>query len=247
VIDALDIQLAPMDQRLRAFARHQPGCKALLSQFGVGELTAVTILAELGDARRFSSSSEAVRFAGLDITVHQSDQRRALDTFRARAHRRCGGRCLKRRCAPRADAALTMSITPRLPSAWAPTARGCRSRARSLGAAITCCENSATRRSPRSDPRSVRVTLSVTQMHRGQLHARSCRHDPIVDGPYRPSGRTAYPRGVAPPTIMSPARSHPGPSTQIRLSARAHPTHITHPAHGPPESNDGLAMTRRHR
>ena len=77
VIDALDIQLAPLDARLRAFARHQPGCKVLLSQFGVGELTAVTILAELGDARRFSSSSDAVRFAGLDITVHQSDQRRA--------------------------------------------------------------------------------------------------------------------------------------------------------------------------
>ena len=77
VIDALDIQLAPLDGRLRAFARHQPGCKALLGQFGVGELTAVTILAELGDARRFSSSRDAVRFAGLDITVHQSDQRRA--------------------------------------------------------------------------------------------------------------------------------------------------------------------------
>jgi len=77
VIDALDVQLAPLDGRLRAFARHQPGCKALLGQFGVGELTAVTILAELGDARRFSSSRDAVRFAGLDITVHQSDQRRA--------------------------------------------------------------------------------------------------------------------------------------------------------------------------
>src|SRR3984957_12013050 len=76
IIDALDIQLAPLDARLRAFARHQPGCKALLAQFGVGELTAVTILAELGDARRFSSSRDAVRFAGLDITVHQSDQRR---------------------------------------------------------------------------------------------------------------------------------------------------------------------------
>jgi hypothetical protein len=71
------IQLAPLDARLRAFARRQAGCKALLSQFGVGELTAVTILAELGDARRFSSSRDAVRFAGLDITVHQSDQRRA--------------------------------------------------------------------------------------------------------------------------------------------------------------------------
>jgi hypothetical protein len=30
-----------------------------------------------GDARRFSSSRHAVRYAGLDITVHQSDQRRA--------------------------------------------------------------------------------------------------------------------------------------------------------------------------
>jgi transposase len=35
------------------------------------------ILAELGDARRFSSSREAVRYASLDITVHQSDQRRS--------------------------------------------------------------------------------------------------------------------------------------------------------------------------
>ena len=26
----------------------------------------------------------------------------------------------------------------------------------------------------------MRVTFSVTQMHRGQLHARSCRHDPLV-------------------------------------------------------------------
>jgi transposase len=35
------------------------------------------ILAELGDARRFSSSREAVRCGGLDITVHASDKRRA--------------------------------------------------------------------------------------------------------------------------------------------------------------------------
>src|ERR1019366_3249015 len=77
MIDALDAQLAPLDKQLRGYARRQPGCKALMGQFGVGELTAVTILAELGDAGRFSSSREAVRFAGLDITVHQSDQRRA--------------------------------------------------------------------------------------------------------------------------------------------------------------------------
>ena len=48
-----------------------------MSLDGVGELTAVAILAELGDTRRFNSSRQAVRYAGLDITVHQSDQRRA--------------------------------------------------------------------------------------------------------------------------------------------------------------------------
>jgi transposase len=77
MIDALDRQLAPLDKELRSYARRQAGCKALMGEFGVGELTAVTILAELGDASRFTSSRDAVRYAGLDITVHQSDQRRA--------------------------------------------------------------------------------------------------------------------------------------------------------------------------
>ena len=77
MINAVDAQLAPMDKELRAYARRQPGCKALMGLYGIGHLTAVTILAELGDARRFSSSREAVRYSGLDITVYQSDQRRA--------------------------------------------------------------------------------------------------------------------------------------------------------------------------
>jgi transposase len=77
MIDALDRQLAPLDQGLRCYARRQPGCKALMRHYGIGPLTAVTILAELGDVGRFSSSREAVRYSGLDITVHASDQRRA--------------------------------------------------------------------------------------------------------------------------------------------------------------------------
>src|SRR3954451_14358750 len=77
MIDALDAQSAPITSELRLYARRQPGCRALMGHYGIGELTAVTILAELGDARRFSSSRHAVRYAGLDITVHQSDQRRA--------------------------------------------------------------------------------------------------------------------------------------------------------------------------
>src|SRR5215211_4875325 len=77
MIDALDAQSAPITRELRLYARRQVGCRALMGHYGIGELTAVTILAELGDARRFSSSRLAVRYAGLDITVHQSDQRRA--------------------------------------------------------------------------------------------------------------------------------------------------------------------------
>jgi transposase len=77
MIDALDVQIAPLNKQLRAYARRQAGCRALMAHYGIGELTAVTIVAELGDAGRFSSSREAVRYAGMDITVHQSDQRRA--------------------------------------------------------------------------------------------------------------------------------------------------------------------------
>ena len=77
LIDALETQIAPLDKELRAYARRQPGCRALMTHYGIGELTAVTILAELGDCTRFSSSRQAVRYAGLDITVHQSDQHRS--------------------------------------------------------------------------------------------------------------------------------------------------------------------------
>ena len=77
MVDALEAQLAPLDRELCAYARRQPGCRALMGHYGIGALTSVTILAELGDAGRFSSSREAVRYAGMDITVHQSDARRA--------------------------------------------------------------------------------------------------------------------------------------------------------------------------
>jgi transposase len=77
MIDAVEAQLAPINRELRAYARRQAGCRALMAHYGIGELTAVVILAELGDARRFSSSRDAVRYAGMDITVRQSDARRA--------------------------------------------------------------------------------------------------------------------------------------------------------------------------
>jgi transposase len=75
MVDALDRQLAPIEQGLRRLARSQPGCRALMRHFGIGELTAPMILCELGDVSRLSASRKTVRCAGLDIGVHRSDRR----------------------------------------------------------------------------------------------------------------------------------------------------------------------------
>jgi transposase len=78
MLDRIDAELVPLDRALAAFARCQPGCRALIERlYGVGAVTATAIIAELGDARRFSSSDDAVRHAGLDVTVYASDSKRA--------------------------------------------------------------------------------------------------------------------------------------------------------------------------
>jgi hypothetical protein len=79
----------------------------------------------------------------------------------------------------------------------------------------------------------VRAQPLITQMRRGWLPACSRRHH-LVDGPERPSGRTASPSGITPSNIMSPARSQPGSRTEVRLGARAHTTRTTNRAHAPP-------------
>jgi transposase len=78
LIDAIDAQLAPLERELRALARRQAGCRALQRHFGVGPLTAPTILVELGDVTRLSASRKAVRAVGLDIGVHRSDRHSRL-------------------------------------------------------------------------------------------------------------------------------------------------------------------------
>ena len=75
MIDSLDGQLRPLESELRALARQQTGCRALMAQFGMGELTSLMTLTELGDLQRLSASRKAVRMAGIDIGVHRSDRR----------------------------------------------------------------------------------------------------------------------------------------------------------------------------
>lgn len=69
-VDVLRRQLVSAAGRLR-------GARALAGQlYGVGPITALASCCWLGGAGRFSSARKAVRFTGLDITVHSSDRKR---------------------------------------------------------------------------------------------------------------------------------------------------------------------------
>jgi transposase len=78
MIDLLEIQIATIERDLRALARHQAGCQALMAQYGMGEISALVTLCELGDVRRLHASRQAVRMAGIDIGVHRSDRHAQL-------------------------------------------------------------------------------------------------------------------------------------------------------------------------
>ena len=78
IIDLLDAQLAELERDLRALARHQAGCQALMTQYGMGEISALVRLCELGDVTRLHASRQAVRLAGIDIGVQRSDRHAQL-------------------------------------------------------------------------------------------------------------------------------------------------------------------------
>ena len=76
-MEDLEAELAPLRAQIAAFARRQPACKTLRQQLsGVGPVVAAVVWAFPGDARRFSSSAQAVRHTGLDVTVYSSDGKR---------------------------------------------------------------------------------------------------------------------------------------------------------------------------
>src|SRR5262249_44197719 len=76
MLAATEAQLGPLRHQLRDAARHLTGAKVLAARlYGVGPVTGLALTCWLGGAGRFSSSRKAVRFTGLDITVHSSDRK----------------------------------------------------------------------------------------------------------------------------------------------------------------------------
>jgi transposase len=77
IIAALEARLQPLRRQLLDAARHLTGAKVLADRlYGAGPVTALAMTCWLAGEGRFSASRKAVRFAGLDITVHSSDGKR---------------------------------------------------------------------------------------------------------------------------------------------------------------------------
>jgi transposase len=78
-LDAIDAQLAALDQQLERIAHSEPWSDpvAWLCCFrGIKTLTALALLAEIGDFRRFGSARELMSFLGLAPSEYSSGQER---------------------------------------------------------------------------------------------------------------------------------------------------------------------------
>jgi len=73
VIDGLAPVTGRIDGELHACARADPRVKVLRTLPGVGEFTALVMLAEIGDITRFGSARKLASWAGLTPTVRGSD------------------------------------------------------------------------------------------------------------------------------------------------------------------------------
>ena len=76
MLAAVEARLGPLRTQLRETARRLTGARVLAERlYGVGPIAALALTCWLGGAGRFSSSRKAVRFTGLDVTVHSSDRK----------------------------------------------------------------------------------------------------------------------------------------------------------------------------
>src|SRR6266542_501955 len=76
MLAAVGARMEVLRKQLLAAARQLTGAKVLAARlYGVGPVTGLAMTCWLAGAGRFSSSRQAVRFAGLDITVRSSDRK----------------------------------------------------------------------------------------------------------------------------------------------------------------------------
>jgi transposase len=75
LLEALATPIARWEWEITALAKPDPRVQALMALPGVGRLTAMTLVAEIGDIARFPTARKLCAWAGLTPTVRNSDRK----------------------------------------------------------------------------------------------------------------------------------------------------------------------------
>jgi transposase len=75
LLDALATPIARLEREISAMAKPDPRVQALMALPGVGRLTAMTLVAEIGDITRFPTARKLCAWAGLTPQVRNSDRK----------------------------------------------------------------------------------------------------------------------------------------------------------------------------
>jgi transposase len=109
LLDALATPIARLEREIHALAKPDPRVQALMILPGIGKLTAMTLVAEIGDIARFPTARKLCAWAGLTPQVRNSDCKVRHGHITKQGSPGCGGSC---RRPPRRPSATPWSPAP---------------------------------------------------------------------------------------------------------------------------------------
>jgi Transposase IS116/IS110/IS902 family len=140
LLDTLATPIARLEGEIATLAKPDPRVQGLMVLPGVGKLTAMTLVAEIGDIARFPTARKLCAWAGLTPRCATPTARSAMAISPNRARPGCGGSC---RRPPRRPSATPCSPAPTVnwPGAEATTSPPPPSLGGSWPAPSTSCPN----------------------------------------------------------------------------------------------------------
>jgi transposase len=112
LIDALQEPIGRLDREVHRQARSDPRVTVLTQLPGVGEFTALVLLAEIGDISRFGSARKLAAWGGLTPTVRGSDRTVRHGHISKQGRPGYGGCCARRRRPPSGTRASPPATRP---------------------------------------------------------------------------------------------------------------------------------------
>jgi transposase len=161
LLDAIARMRARIERDLLRHVQVDPRVAALQALPGIGPITAMTLVAEIGDVSRFATARKLCAWAGLTPQVRNSDRKVATATSPSRAHPGCAGSWRRRPTRPR-PVRRSSASTPSAPPDVASTSPPWPSPASCSPARSTSSRRSRQQRRP---PRRVRSRHSMCLQH----------------------------------------------------------------------------------